>query len=139
MTLIVIHRVTLMNQSLRKTSTGISVEYSNKGFSHNLTGTNFSLEESKDHICLTIDLSANLRSRNKASTDYVDACELVKNNTFLKSVQLFEKSIIKGLLDANKRTPNASWELKILLGEKGTFKYTVKPSMVNGSVFLNVY
>ena len=128
-----------MKRSLRKTTADISITSSDGNFSNNLTGTEFELEESEDRICLSINLAGNLGVRNKTANCYADACELVEDHSSLESVQIDERQIIDGLIAARQRTPNARWELKLLLGEKGTFTYSVKPTTSNGSVFLNVY
>lgn len=127
-----------MKRSLRKTAASVSVTYSDGNFSNNLTGTEFELEQSEGVICLSINLAGNLGVKNKAANCYSDACELAEDHASLKSVQIDEGKIIDGLLNANQKTPNARWELKLLLGEKGTFKYSVKPEISNSSVFLNV-
>jgi len=56
----------------------------------------------------------------------------------LKSLQIDDSQVIDGLLNAHQKSPNACWEVKLRLGEKGSFDYTVKPEMASGSVFLNV-
>jgi hypothetical protein len=127
-----------MNRSLRKTTASVSVTYSHGNFSNNLTGTDFELELSETDICLCINLRGNLSVRDKSENCYSDACELVNDQALLKSVQIDDSQVIDGLLNANKKVPNAHWKIKLLLGEQGTFDYPVKPEMSNGSVFLNV-
>jgi hypothetical protein len=127
-----------MKRSLRKTTAGVSVTYSDGNYSNNLMGTEFELEQSEAGICLSINLASNLAVRNKSANCYSDACELAEDHASLKSVQIDESQVIDGLLNANQKTPNARWELKLLLGEKGTFRYSVKPEISNRSVFLNV-
>ena len=127
-----------MKRSLRKTTAGVSVTYSDGNFSNNLTGTEFELEHSEADICLNINLEGNLSVRNKSANCYSDACELAEDHASLKAVQIDDSQVIDGLLNANEKAPNARWKLKLLLGEKGTFSYSVKPEMANGSVSLNV-
>lgn len=127
-----------MKRSLRKTTAGVFVAYSNGNYSNNLTGTEFELEQSGTDICLSINLGGNLSVRNKSANCYSDACELADDHTSLKSIQIDDSQVIDGLLNANQKTPNANWKLELLLGNKGTFNYHVKPEMSNGSVFLNV-
>ena len=127
-----------MKHLLRKTTTSVSVTYSNGNYSNNLTGTDFELERSEFQICLSINLVGNLTVRNKAANCYYDACELAADSALLKAVQIDEDQVIDGLSAANRNTPNANWQLSLGLGEKGKFDYAVKPEMVNGSLFLNV-
>lgn len=127
-----------MKRSLRKTTIGLSVTYSNGSYSNNLMGANITLEESKDSLFLCIDLSSNLRVRNKASNCYYDACELVEQHSSLKSVQIHETQVIDGLVAAHQKIPAAYWKLELTLGERGVFKYFIEPTESNGSVFLNV-
>jgi hypothetical protein len=127
-----------MKRSLRKTTAGVSVTYSNGGYSNNLAGTDFAVEESEDFICLSINLAGNLHVRNKESNCYYDACELAERYSTLKSIQINEKQVIDGLAAAYRRVPNASLKLEVALGEKGAFKYSVEPRESNGSIFLDV-
>lgn len=127
-----------MNRFLRKTTASVSVTYSHGNFSNNLTGTEFELELSEKDICLSINLWGNLSVRNKSANCYSDACELAEDHALLKSVQIDDSQVIDGLLNAHQKAPSACWKVKLLLGEKGTFDYSVKPEMANGSVFLNV-
>jgi len=127
-----------MKRSLKKTAAGVWVTYSDGEYSNNLAGSDFTVEESQGHICLRIDLSCNLRVRNKEDCCYYDACELAEQHSKLKSVQIGEDQVIKGLAAASKRVPPASWELELALGEKGTFKYSVQPRRSAHSIFLDV-
>ena len=128
-----------MKRSLRKTTASISISYSDKNFSNNLTGKEFEVESSENTINLSINLASNLSVKNKSSNCYADACELAKNHSLLQSVHIYEKQIIDGLIAAYQRAPSAYWKLELRLGSLGSFKYSIKPKELNGSVFLNVY
>lgn len=127
-----------MKRPLRKTTASVSVTYSHGNYSNNLTGTKFELKQSGADICLTINLEGNLSVRNKSANCYSDACELAEDHASLKSLQIDDSQVIDGLLNADEKAPNARWKLKLLLGEKGSLSYSVKPNLSNGSVFLNV-
>ena len=127
-----------MQRILRKTAAHVSVTYSHGNFSNNLNGTDFLLHESEKEILLTVDLSTNLRVRNKASNCYADAIELASDHSKLAMLQIDEQQIIDGLISAKKKNPNAPWYFQINLGEKGSFKYSVTPTLSNGSLFFNV-
>jgi len=128
-----------MKRSLRKTTAGVSVTYAKGNYSNNLIGADFTLEESEACMYFDIDLSSNLRVRNKEANCYYDACELSEQHSSLKMVQIDDSKIIEGLIAALRRIPHARWELRLLLGEKGTFKYSVTLSGSSDSIFLNVY
>jgi hypothetical protein len=127
-----------MERSLRKSAAGVSVTYSDGNYTNNLTGSDFTVEESQGHIFLRIDLSRNLHVRNKEDYCHYDACELAEQHSKLRSVQIDHDQVIKGLAAASRRVPHASWELELALGEKGTFKYRVQPRESIGSIFLDV-
>lgn len=127
-----------MKRSLRKTAFGVSVAYSDDNYSNNLSGTDFELDRSESKIYLSINLARNLIAKKKDANSYLDACELANNHSLLKSVQLDDDQIIDGLRLANQNIPNASWALEIRLGEKGVFQYSIKPEIVNISLFLKV-
>jgi hypothetical protein len=127
-----------MKRSLKKTSVGVSVTYSTGNFSNNLTGTDFTIEAEDDIIEIGIDLSCNLKVKNKESNCFYDANELAEDHSLLKSIQIDDDKIIDGLSKANKKYPDAVWKLELSLGDKGIFKYTVSVSGSNGSVFFNI-
>jgi len=123
---------------LRKTAAHVSITYSHGNFSNNLNGTDFLLHESENEILLTVDLSSNLRVRNKESNCYSDAIELARDHSTLDMLQIDEQQIIDGLVSAKKKNPNAPWYFQINLDDKGSFKYLVTPTLSNGSLFFNV-
>lgn len=127
-----------MKRSLRKTSEGVSVTYSNGNFSNNLTGTLFTIEAADDIVEIGIDLSCNLKVKNKQSNCFYDVNELAEDHALLEAVQIDNDRIIDDLIKENKKYPDAVWKLKLSLGDKGVLKYTVSVSGSNGSVFFNI-
>ena len=127
-----------MKRPLRKTSAGVSVTYSTGNFSNNLTGTDFTIEAEDDIIEIGIDLSCNLKVKNKGSNCFYDANELAEDHSLLKSIQIDDDKIVDGLSKANKKYPDAVWKLELSLGDRGIFKYTVSVSGSNGSVLFNI-
>ena len=125
-----------MKRILRKTSAGVSITYSTGNFSNNLTGTNFAVEVNDGCIKVSIDLSCNLRVRNKQSNCFFDANELAEDHSLLKSLQLNNEHVIDGLIKTTQANPDADWELELSLVEKGLFNYSISVSFSNGSVFL---
>jgi len=127
-----------MKRSLRKTSAGVSVTYSNGNFSNNLTGTDFAVEVNDCIIKVSIDLSCNLRVRNKESNCFFDANELAEDHTLLKSIQIDNQQIFDGLIKTREANPDAVWELELSIGDKGLFNYPVTVSGSKGGVFFNI-
>lgn len=127
-----------MRRSLKKTVAGVSVTYSDGDFSNNLMGSNVELEEICDRLCLSVDLARNIRVRNKQSSCFYDACQLIERHAKLSSVQIDDERIREGLAAASKRFPRARWEIKIGLGEKGTFNYRAEARWSVGSVVFHV-
>lgn len=127
----------IMKRLLRRTPAGVSVSYSDKDFSNNLTGTDFEYEETNGSVCLGIDLTGNLRVRNRNANCYDDVCDLVKKHAKLKSVQL-DQAIAKRLVPVCRRFPNAIWKLELIVGGKGIFKYSVEMRPVGGTIFIDV-
>ncbi|MGB8339019.1 MAG: hypothetical protein WCD07_11975 [Burkholderiales bacterium] len=91
-----------MKQTLKKAS-GIYVVYTNKS-GDDLTATNFNWDVSAGSINLSMDLSGNLRVQNKQANCYEDARRLVEQHDELKSIQIFEEAVIKGLVAADEKT-----------------------------------
>lgn len=127
-----------MQRILRKTAVQVSVTYSDGNFSNNLNGTDFRLSESEKEILLSVDMSSNLRVRNKSSNCYADAVELAEDHTKLDMFQIDDEQIVKGLVATKKNNSNASWFFQIDLGDRGVFNYPVTSILSNGSLFFNV-
>ena len=128
-----------MERSLRDTAAGVSVTYSNGGYSNNLTASHFAVDESVGVICVKVDMSRNLRVRNKGENCYYDACQLVRDHSKLTSIQIDNGQVIKGLMASSLRVPSARWELELGLGNKGSFKYSVQPKGNSRTIFLYVH
>lgn len=127
-----------MERSLRKREASVSVTFSDGDYSNNLIGVGFRLEESESFMCLGVDLSGNLRVRDKESNQYEDAQILAEKISILRSVQIDEDQVVDRLVAACQRSPNSRWEIRLLLGEKGTFKYPVKLTRSSGSIFFDI-
>jgi TPR repeat protein len=85
-----------------------------------------------------MDLSSNLRVQNKQANCYEDARRLVEQHDELKSIQIFEEAVIKGLVAAYEKNSNAICSFELLMGNEGSFKYKATPEFIEGSMFLNV-
>src|SRR5271157_239294 len=116
-----------MKQCLRKTSAGVSVTYTDGNYSNNLVGSDFTLDASDESICVSVDLSCNLRVRDKDSNSYYDACELAEEHSKLLSLEIDDLRITNGLGTAHQRHRKARWQLELRMGDKGIFRYWVRP------------
>lgn len=126
-----------MKRSLRKGSAGVSITYSDGDYSNNLYGSGFTVETYENTICLGIDLSSNLRVQDKAGNCYDDICSLIEKHSKLKWVQIDERQVIEGLASTYQKNPNATCQLKLIVGNK-IFEYQVSPQESQGSLFLNI-
>lgn len=127
-----------MKRSLRKTSTGISVTYTGGNYSNNLAGSDFTVDESDEFICVSVDLSCNLRVRNKDSNSYYDACELAEDHAKLLSLEIDDLRITNGLDRVHRRHQKAQWQLELHIGDKGIFRYWVGPMGRDGNIKFTV-
>jgi hypothetical protein len=89
-------------------------------------------------VCLSVDLSCNLKVRNKEQNDYQDACELVENHLDIKSLQVPD-AVMESFVAACKQAPEATRKLRIILG-KQTYDHSVvrSESSNGGDVLLTV-
>lgn len=127
-----------MKRSLRKSDADVSVAYSDGGYSNNLRGEDFELERLDAGISLSINLTSNLLVRNKAANCYADASEFVEKHALLESVQIFDSDVVRGVLDTCDKNPNAEWKLRLLLGTRKAFEYSVRPETSNVDLRLYV-
>jgi hypothetical protein len=119
-----------------KTRTQVPVTYSHS-FSNNLSGT-FEVGRLDDSVCLSVDLSCNLRVRNKEQNGYQDACDLIEGYPDLKSIQVPE-DVMKSFATACKEAPDSPRKLRVVLGRQ-SFDYSVArvEHSNGGGVFLTV-
>lgn len=118
-----------MKRSLRKTAAQIHVSYAGT-YSNNLFADNFTLEDDQGVLTLGIDLSRNLRTRNKSTNTYIDAEDLAARHQELESVQIDDGQVFRHL-GANlvattlQRQQRPALRLSVSFGDRGTFVYPV--------------
>lgn len=115
-----------MNRNLRKGSSGMHVSYANSGFSNNLRGRNFEYRQLDGKHILHIDMSGNIRTRNKEENSYSDALELIENHHSLKRLEFDdnEKAMIEQVARLSGAPPT-EWLLQLDFGDKGSFRYSI--------------
>jgi len=95
-------------------------------------------KKSMARYAFSINLSTNLRGRDKESASYYqDACDLAKKHSKLKTIQLDEPVAAK-LAPICQRFSDVEWKLELDLGPKRTFKYPVKFRPQPGPLFMDV-
>lgn len=125
-----------MKRSLRKTAAHVHITYGGT-FTNSLFGDNFTLETKADTLALAIDLSRNLRTRNKSTNSYIDAVDLAARHGELESIQIDERAVLDPLKAAlvyatlqNSRRPDLL--LSLSFGDRGTFSYAVEIQLLPG-------
>ncbi|MES2938356.1 MAG: hypothetical protein V4864_11780 [Pseudomonadota bacterium] len=128
-----------MKYSLRKTPSHLHLAYKYGEPGGGVLGRNLSLEAEGNLLTLEIDLSANLRARNKSSPWYVAATHLVKSRHKLKSLQCPDNLVRARLIRAWEQIATPRLRLRLDLGEAGWFMYEVSPhSLFMGGIQLDV-
>jgi hypothetical protein len=108
---------------LRKGGTPLYIEYGHT-FTKNLFGYDSQIRIDQDAE-IRLDLTPNLRARNKQGNDYLDARELadgaVANLTLL---QLDDERILEGIIRSVKRLPGPprTWRLTLNLEREWSFE-----------------
>jgi hypothetical protein len=69
-----------MIESVKKGSIGLYISYSDGNFTSNLYGRNFQFEQKDNEIIFSIDLTKNIKTRNKQMNSYIDIMELKEKN-----------------------------------------------------------
>lgn len=128
-----------MKQSLRKTPTQLHLAYKYGDGSERLVGRNLSLLQDGILLTITIDLSPNFQLRNKTSTAYLDAINLMHNHHKLRSLQCGDNLVRARLLRAWEDVADPQLRMCLELGQRGRFLYSVQPhSLFTGGIQLDV-
>jgi hypothetical protein len=129
-----------MKQSLRKTPSHVHLAYKYGEGSGGLLGRNLTLEVAGELVTLEIDLSGNLKARNKTSPWYVDAVNLQRHHHKLKLLQIPDNLVRSRLIKAWEALAHPKMRLVLLLGEGGgSYLYEVAPhSLFTGGIQFDV-
>ena len=128
-----------MKHSLRKTPSHLHLAYKYGEPGGGLLGRNLSLEVDGDTFTLEVDISGNLKARNKSSPWYVAANNLVRNHHKLKSLQCPDNLVRARLIRAWESVGHPKLRLKLVLGPGHVYMYDVAPhSVFTGGVQLDV-
>jgi hypothetical protein len=124
-----------MDWRVQKGMATLSIRYASSGFSNNLTAKDIHFDD--DVGRLSLDLTENLRVRNKQTNCYGDAQELVSKHDRLTFLQIFGDGIIKAFERFGRK--GAKLEIVELKLEKQAFQYEVMSGERSGnSVMLHL-
>jgi hypothetical protein len=128
-----------MKYSLRKTPSHLHLAYKYGEASDGLLGRSFLLEVDDRTLTLTIDLTPNFHTRNKAASTYLDAVNLAHNHHKLRYLQCADNLVRTRLIRAWEQVPNPRMRMALDLGQRGRFLYLVVPhSLFMGGIQLDV-
>jgi hypothetical protein len=128
-----------MRYSLRKTPSHLHLAYKYGEASDGLLGRNFILEVEDRQLTLSIDLTPNFHTRNKAASAYLDAVSLAHNHHKLRFLQCSDNLVRARLIKAWEVVQQPQMRMCLELGQRGHYLYAVQPhSLFMGGVQLDV-
>lgn len=129
-----------MKFSLRKTPSALQFVYKYDGAAGQLTGSQMTLSREGSLLTLTVDLSANLRTRDhRVGGAWQDAMILARDRHKLKFVQCHDRLMRTRLVKAWEQVDSPRMRLALLMGPALTCLYEVKPrALLLGGVQLDV-
>ena len=128
-----------MKYSLRKTPSHLHLAYKYGEGSDGLMGRNFMLEVEDRILTLSIDLTANFHTRNKAAPAYLDAVNLAHNHHKLRYLQCADNLVRARLIRAWEQVQQPDLRMCLELGQRGRYLYAVQPhSLFMGGIQFDV-
>jgi len=117
--------------TVKKGAVGVHVMYAHGGT--DLLIENFAVRPD-DPFDVRLDLSKNLRTRNKTENSYVDAVDVSNNIDSLKSVQINDETILKGVskhIERALKTQGQPKRVRLCVLLKGEHWYEVQLTIPN--------
>jgi hypothetical protein len=128
-----------MKHSLRKTPSHLRLAYKYGEGTDGLIGRNFMLEIQDNVLELTIDLTPNFHTRNKAASAYLDAVNLAHNHHKLRYLQCADNLVRARLIKAWETVADPRLVMSLELGPRGRYSYAVQPhSLFMGGIQFDV-
>ena len=128
-----------MKYSLRKTPSHLHLAYKYGEGTDGLTGRDFMLEVDENVLTLTIDLTPNFHTRNKAAAAYLDAVNFAHNHHKLRYLQCADNLVRARLIKAWEQVPDPRLVMCLEMGSRGRFLYAVQPhSLFMGGIQFDV-
>jgi hypothetical protein len=104
-----------------------------------LMGRNFMLEVDDSVLQLTIDLTPNFHTRNKAAAAYLDAVNFAHNHHKLRYLQCADNLVRARLIKAWETVADPTLIMCLELGPRGRYFYSVQPhSLFTGGIQFDV-
>ena len=128
-----------MNYPLRKGSLLLHVQIQH-GMNLDLYGSNFEFEYSNESKSATfhIDLSGNLRKRNKQTNTYIDAKSLESSTDEIESIQINDGRMIKLIADHLKKLNVDEYSFNLSLLIETYHKFEIGLEKLGNSLFFRV-
>ncbi len=128
-----------MKHSLRKTPSHLHLAYKYGEGTDGLMGRNLMLETDGNVLELTIDLTPNFHTRNKAAAAYLDAVNFAHNHHKLRYLQCADNLVRARLIKAWETVANPRLIMCLELGPRGRYLYAVQPhSLFMGGIQFDV-
>lgn len=128
-----------MKHSLRKTPSHLHLAYKYGEGTDGLMGRNFMLEVEGSVLELTIDLTPNFHTRNKAAAAYLDAVNFAHNHHKLRYLQCADNLVRARLIKAWETVAEPKLIMCLELGPRGRYLYSVQPhSLFMGGIQFDV-
>lgn len=128
-----------MKHSLRKTPSHLHLAYKYGEGTDGLMGRNFVLDVDGNVLQLTIDLTPNFHTRNKAAGAYLDAVNLAHNHHKLRYLQCADNLVRARLIKAWETVSHPKLIMCLELGPRGRYLYAVQPhSLFMGGIQFDV-
>jgi len=128
-----------MKYSLRKTPSHLHLAYKYGEGTDGLIGRNFTLEIEEHVLTITIDLTPNFHTRNKAGSAYLDAMNFTHNHHKLRYLQCADNLVRTRLIRAWEQVADPQLRMCLELGPQGRYLYAVQPhSLFTGGIQFDV-
>ena len=128
-----------MKYSLRKTPSHLHLAYKYGEASDGLMGRHFMLETQERVLTLSIDLTPNFHTRNKAATAYLNAVNFPHNHHKLRYLQCSDNLVRARLIKAWEQVQHPQLRMSLELGPRGRYLYAVQPhSLFMGGIQFDV-
>ncbi len=108
-----------MRQSLRRTLAPLRLTYEEGEASEGLLGRRLMLDIEGSHLTLSIDLTPNFQTRNKAAAIHLEALAFTRNHGRLRSILCDDNLVRTRLVRAWESRPSPQLRLLMDLGPRG--------------------
>lgn len=118
-----------MRQSLRRTLAPLRLTYGEGEASEGLLGRRFMLDIEGSQLTLSIDLTLNFQTRNKAAASHIEALAFTRNHGRLRALLCEDNLVRTRLVRAWESLPSPQLRLLVDLGPRGHYTYAARPHL----------